>query len=583
MKKTNSLLRPALIILAFLFLVFMPGCSQKADVSKAKQLYDKAFELTRYGKFDEALKLAKEAEAADKNNIDNQVLLARLYLEKSDTRKAAGAINNVLKLAPEDGRAMSLLITIAEDEREFQKVTEIANKILSRPGATPDLKKDAYISLGQVGFFRQDYETAEKYYNLALKANPEDRSTLLHLAKLAEATNRYDKFWSIMKEAEKYKDTFERENIREFYHWMGHAYVSRGDTDKALENYKKALDMDSGDSYARIHVVWMYMEKLDYDNAVKYFGDLPKTSPYDDYVVEALTNLYCNQGRYYRAVKVYENAIGKNKERFNMSWGIGRLYIELGLYDKAGEVFNYYTGKFPRYSEGHIGQAMLSLAKGDEKKSEEIYKEWGQKLPEHRLNEKYFNRAVIYLRHLGSLEKAEENLKEYMKRAPSDPYETLLLMATLRLKQNRPQEAEEYIKKAIQRAKPEYFIYLEAAGVYASAGNADKAVEYINKAKPGIDKLSPPVRAGMYFRCAFNMWGLGKPDEAQKYAEESLSLDPGLVDSMVLLSYLNSEKGDKEKAAALIDQALKLEPENEQAIFAKNNPDKINPFMYHPK
>ncbi|MCL5036587.1 MAG: tetratricopeptide repeat protein [Chloroflexi bacterium] len=568
-------------VLLFLALSFLSCCSRQENESRAGALYREASKLAQTGRTIKALEIAEKAAKLNPDHIENQLLLSRLYMDNGKAARAESSLDRVLRLKPGDVRALAMKITLLGDRGDLNGIEKAAKKILENPGGDPEIQKKALVALGDAAFLRDhDYGKAEEYFNRARAFFPEDPHLLIHLADIAIARQQYDKFHEILLEAEKRKDLLDRDGLVNLYNWLGDSYVFPGRKKEALESYQKALKLDPGNVYARAHMAYIYLDWFDLENADRILGNLPETHPDEVYVSSAACRLWICENRFHRAVRTLDNITrGKNFEP-NVFWALGNLYMELGQYEQAEKIYRKYAVGQPLSVEAHLGLALCALAKGDEKGAEKIFKKWAPRLPGNSRHEEYRLKGALYVHNLNNLKKAEENLELYLKNSKPDDPGALMLMGYLRLLQKREKEAGDFFNRALANSRPEYYARLEVAELYAKSGYADRVMEQVNAAGREIEKLTPSVSAAMYYRCAYTLYVAGKLKDALHYAELSIQKDPDLTESLILLSRLYRETGEKEKAKAALSRALKLEPYNELAVFERDHPDKPNPYFY---
>ena len=118
---------------------------------------------------------------------------------------------------------------------------------------------------------------------------------------------------------------------------MGLPYYYSGDFDKAIEQYRKCLEVDSNFILARWYLAMAYEQKDMYDDAIAEWNriKLQDTSP------ELLSNLayaYALSGRRGQAL-VYLQALENSKGRYASPFQVGIVHLGLGDVDQA---FNYF-------------------------------------------------------------------------------------------------------------------------------------------------------------------------------------------------------------------------------------------------
>lgn len=132
---------------------------------------------------------------------------------------------------------------------DIKKAQALLESIVSKyPSFAEAMNKLAYILTQQ-----EDYENAQKYYEISLGINPNDDMTHIALAKLFALTGKNIQAQEHYKLALKIDDNYE-------ITWFNYATLmaSLGEKDEARKMYKKALEIDPDYEQAKIE-----LEKLD--------------------------------------------------------------------------------------------------------------------------------------------------------------------------------------------------------------------------------------------------------------------------------------------------------------------------------
>jgi eukaryotic-like serine/threonine-protein kinase len=119
---------------------------------------------------------------------------------------------------------------------------------------------------------------------------------------------------------------------------MGLPYYYSGDTDKAMEQYQKCLQVDSNFILARWYLAMAYEQKGMYDDAIAAWDEIKR----NDRSPELLSNLayaYALSGRREQALEYLNELENLSKERYVSPFQVGVVYLGLGDVDQA---FSYF-------------------------------------------------------------------------------------------------------------------------------------------------------------------------------------------------------------------------------------------------
>jgi len=204
---------------------------------------------------------------------------------------------------------------------------------------------------------------------------------------------------------------------------------------KAIEPYRKALEIDPGYAAAWASLAWVYHELskwgpvtgIEPREVKKHRTDcLAKTLEIDSTNAAAqalLAEIYQRNGQYETAIKQLENAIDKNPNSSLLYYKLGELFSEggrskeaIGLIERAIRLNPFYPGNYlttlsrsyfllQQYDNGNeIAQQLLAR---------------GQKEGDQWMLRNGHLWSAINLVELGQKEQAQAHMKEYLKIKPN--------------------------------------------------------------------------------------------------------------------------------------------------------------------
>jgi tetratricopeptide (TPR) repeat protein len=124
----------------------------------------------------------------------------------------------------------------------------------------------AYVNMGNTTLFNNDYKLPESFFLRAIKLNPGSSSPFIGLSKLLTHTRDHERAVKICFFGVK------RDPSCENYTFLGIAYVAKGDYNKALEIFKKALSIGPDNPYAYFNIGNVYLILRDKTKALKYLN-----------------------------------------------------------------------------------------------------------------------------------------------------------------------------------------------------------------------------------------------------------------------------------------------------------------------
>ena len=187
--------------------------------------------------------------------------------------------------------------------------------------------------------------------------------------------------------------------------------------------------------------------------------------------------------------------------------------------------------------------------------------------PNSPLAHKAMSDAYYYM---GFLDEAMTSVEKAIKINPDDPI-AWRNFGHIRGKQKKPEESEVAYKKAVNAAKEDPTPWADLAMFYSFIGNTkfaqiavDSASKLLNAKKYDDHHGEAPEKITRK-NVAMVFLALKSPDNAIKHLKQVLMLDPLDDDAWYRLSIAYTEKNDKPSALSAIQQALKLNPNFEDA------------------
>jgi tetratricopeptide (TPR) repeat protein len=149
------------------------------------------------------------------------------------------------------------------------------------------------------------------------------------------------------------------------YNSLGAVYADRGEYDRAMVMYQRAIDLDAANHRAYTNLAVLYGTRGDTAKAAALFITARRLRP--DYV-EAYTglgNLYLQRGHFRDAITEYDAALSVDPALAKAWFNKGLAYYQLGIRDSALIMFETTMRFQPRYTNAYLNAAVLYNEKGD--------------------------------------------------------------------------------------------------------------------------------------------------------------------------------------------------------------------------
>lgn len=145
---------------------------------------------------------------------------------------------------------------------------------------------------------------------------------------------------------------------------LGNAYTSKGDFDKAVEELKKATEINPDNALTHNNLAYAYALKGEFDKAIEEYTKVLEINPNDMRVRHSLANAYRDNGDFDKAIEEYNKIMDIYPYFPDVRNNLGLAYHGKGEFDKAIEEYEMALMIVPHYSEAHYNLANALYASG---------------------------------------------------------------------------------------------------------------------------------------------------------------------------------------------------------------------------
>ncbi|MCK4358417.1 MAG: tetratricopeptide repeat protein [Candidatus Cloacimonetes bacterium] len=337
----------------------------------------------------------------------------------------------------------------------------------------------------------------------------------------------------------------------EKHYYLGIEYYEQGLIDKAIEEFRLAIQYNQDYAAAYYNIGNAYEFNGNYDKAIEYFLKAISLDPSIFYFYRHLGDMYYYKGYYDKAIENYykalsliqEDTITKDISKQFIYLYLGFAYHHKGNYDKAIEEYKLAIKYKPDFAIAHYNLGVVYGKKLLTDKAIGEYKLAIKYKPDYakahlNLGGQYFNKTLY-----------DEAIKEYeiALNYTQDDLDKVDLYGRLGLLYNHPKEnydkSIEYYKKALNIQPENEIIYINIGTVYDDKGDYSKAIEYYQKAI----EINPDY-AEAYYNMGIAYYSKGWKTSAADYLYQA-----GLI-------YLGQK--DRQKVLRQIDFMKDLVPDS---------------------
>ncbi len=284
---------------------------------------------------DEALIQYENAEVLDTTNLQIKYRIGLVHLENKQYEKSIEKLNKILSEKPDHDGSKYYLALNYIDLENYTIASSLLKQIL--PGS--DFYDNAVVQRAVIHEKNNDDDKALNILEAEYKGNPDNQILVNFLGSFYKKLNRIDDTIDLYKNflQRHPKDEVVRYSLGvAYYHddqivksinamnkiteinpshadainFIGYTYAERGERlDYAEKLIRKALKIEPNSGYIIDSLGWVYYQKGDFENALKYLTKAVQLAPDDPSIIEHLGDAYHKKGNKSLAVKNYNRAL----------------------------------------------------------------------------------------------------------------------------------------------------------------------------------------------------------------------------------------------------------------------------------
>jgi len=532
-----------------LYMVMAETQGNKDYVSKAIQYYQEALKLDpsagiifeeltdlyiQTGRLRDALNQAEDMLKQNPDNLDARRMLGRIYTRSVGDPQSGKIDEGKLKLAIE----------------QYQKVTEKDPK-----------DAESWVMLGRLYMFSTNSLEAEKAFNAALAAEPDNEDAITQLAVL------YAELGDSKRAIEKLKVATSKNPNERMLTLLAEQYEQLRDFKSAAEILKKALEMAPDNGKIVRGLAQDLAADRQFDEALKIWEQIAAEEPKDPQAPLSISEIY----RLKRDFPKAHAALGKAKALDNESLDVRYQEVQLAK------------------DEGKTDEAIAALKSMLDDTARKTYSEIDGR------------RRAAYLEEYGILSRSIEKYAQAL-----DAFKQMAALGPEAAKESAVQTIETYVQSkdldaamreadaAVKKYPDERAVRAEHATVLAERGKIDDAVAEIRSLSKGehdretqltmaqlyekgkrfpemgkaLDEAetlskSDEERVGVFFMRGAMYERMKKYDASEAAFRKVLELDPENAGTLNYLGYMLADRGVRlDEAYQMIKKAVDLDPNN---------------------
>ena len=186
MRIKNSILLTAMVLISCsgLSLATEKTNAKPSETSIAEKHFHQGRQALFQGKYETAIELLKKAVDGDKTKTGYRLHLARACYYAGREQEAEKLLSDILKETADHIEAGQMLGEIYKNQKKWQQVVDVIEPLLTYRHDYP-----TYHLLAEAEYNLSNYEKARKYFEEAIKLNPQSGSDYYQLGNIYLAGN----------------------------------------------------------------------------------------------------------------------------------------------------------------------------------------------------------------------------------------------------------------------------------------------------------------------------------------------------------------------------------------------------------
>jgi tetratricopeptide (TPR) repeat protein len=489
------------------------------------------------GRIRDAVLEAQDILKRDPNNLEAHKLLGRIYLRSLGDGPESSGSESVLKLAIEQEEAI----------------------IKIQPESVDD-----HLLLGRLYMANHELQKAEGEFKLAVKLEPGSEEAVTTLAYLytEEGDNA-----SAVKALSSVPDAARSAKL---YSALGFTYEQQKDYKKAIDTYRKAIDLDHDNLDAIRGLAQNLLNDGQTEAALAQYKIIADANPEDAQTYLRMAEIYRKQGKFDLALENLNKAGTMVQDSMEVNFNIAAVYEAQGRYDEAIKLLQDLVKKTDKadntYSKDERANRAVFLEHlgtvyRESGSDEDAVATFRKMLALGDDNaERGYQEIIDTYREAKQWQQATDAAKEAAQKLPNDRDLKMVYAAQL-ADMGQPDPALGQVRAMLKGTPEDREVYVRLAQMYSRLKRWPESEEALNKAEQLSTKDEDKqyvafLRGSIYERQK-------KYDQAEEVFRKVLVADPQSATVLNYLGYMLADRGVKlDEALIMIKKAVELEPAN---------------------
>jgi len=347
----------------------------------------------------------------------------------------------------------------------------------------------------------------------------------------------------------------------------GKESYARGYLTDAVSEFNAVVESDAADRDKAIALTYLGMisdDKGEYDKAVEFYNRALTYDKKNPDIYKNLSLAYRRKKDFTKALEAAEQSASLNADDTEAKTLMGNIYFETGKYDEAIAAYREVLDKTPDNARVLYNMGSALMQKGDEFAAIEYFKKAGAADRIGEVAHKAYSRLGVIYTERKDFAEAEKYLKEAIAIRPNDAMNRYNLGIAY-LRQKKTAEAMEELSKAESLGENDAAMLEGIGEAYFSMKNYDKSLEVYNRVRKTNER-----NVKILSRIGEIYYEKGELDNAYELFRKITVLEPATENARV--AYLNmgnilDDAQRYEEAIEAYQKALSISPKDDSVFY----------------
>jgi len=555
-----------------------PAAPRKVDRAASYYHYMMAHmyeeQVAMYGRSDLATKAIEEYRQAIDSDPTSEYLtaaLAELYAKTGRIRDAVLEAQDILKRDPSNLEAHKLLGRIylrsLGDSQEGSGSDSVLKLAIEQYEEIVKLEPDSvdnHLLLGRLYKVNNDLRKAEDEFKTAVKLDPASEEAVTTLALL------YTEEEDSTRAAQILTSVPDAARSAKLYSVLGYTYEQQKEYKKAIDAYRKAVDLDHDNLDAIRGLAQNLLNDGQVDAALEQYKIIADANPEDAQTYLRMAEIDRRQGRFDSALDNLKKAQSLVQDSMEVPYNLAAVYQSMGRYDEAAQTLQDLLKKSEKsdgnYTQSEKNNRAVFLERlgtiyrdnNNDQLAIETFKKMVTLGDDNA--ERGYQQIIDTYREAKQWQQATDAAKEATQKLPNSRGLKMVYAAQL-ADMGQPEEGLQQVKVLLNGTPADREVYITLGQMYSRLKRWPEAEAALDKAAQLSTKNEDKVyveflRGSTYERQK-------KFDQAEEVFRKVLADDPQNAAVLNYLGYMLADRGMKlDEALIMIKKAVELEPAN---------------------